>query len=113
MSPYVVTASTSTMVTASTTGTANPVLTGSYATRNVVTLLQSAYNFTATDLGSKNYFANGTINGSTAAVPPTGLTLPTANGLPGPTEQRLQHRLRRFEQHARPEPLWRARAPFR
>ena len=49
----------------------------------VVTLLNSAYNFTSDDLGvAKYYFANGTINGSTAAVAPTGYTLPTADGLP-------------------------------
>lgn len=53
---------------------------------NTVALLTSAYSFTSPSLGvAKFYFANGTINGSTAAVPPTGLTLPTANGLPGPT----------------------------
>jgi outer membrane autotransporter protein len=49
----------------------------------LVTLLNSAYSFTSTDLGiAKYYFANGTINGSTAAVAPTGSTLPTADGYP-------------------------------
>jgi uncharacterized protein with beta-barrel porin domain len=50
---------------------------------DVVTLLSTAYSFTSTDLGiAKYYFANGTTNGSTTAVAPTGDTLPTANGYP-------------------------------
>jgi uncharacterized protein with beta-barrel porin domain/membrane-associated phospholipid phosphatase len=50
---------------------------------SVVTLLSNAYSFTSTDLGAaKNYFANGTTDGTTTAVAPTGLTLPTANGYP-------------------------------
>lgn len=52
----------------------------------VVTLLTNAYSFTSSDLGfAKNYFANGTINGTIAAVAPSGLTLPTANGYPNLT----------------------------
>jgi uncharacterized protein with beta-barrel porin domain/membrane-associated phospholipid phosphatase len=53
------------------------------AVPSVVTLLNNAYNFTSTDLGvAKNYFANGTINGTTTAVAPAGTTLPTAFGFP-------------------------------
>ena len=50
-------------------------------------LLSTAYNsFTSSDLGAaKNYFANGTTNGTTTAVAPTGFTLPTFNGLPNAT----------------------------
>jgi subtilase-type serine protease len=55
-------------------------------TPSVVTLLANAYNFTSTDLGiAKFYFANGTTNGTTTAVAPTGTTLPTANGFPNRT----------------------------
>jgi subtilase-type serine protease len=54
---------------------------------NTVNLLSTAYNsFTSSDLGAaKNYFANGTTNGTTTAVAPTGFTLPTFNGLPNTT----------------------------
>ena len=54
---------------------------------NTVNLLSTAYNsFTSSDLGAaKNYFANGTINGTTTDVAPTGYTLPTFNGLPNTT----------------------------
>jgi subtilase-type serine protease len=54
---------------------------------NTVNLLSTAYNsFTSSDLGAaKNYFANGTTNGTTTAVAPTGFTLPTFNGLPNAT----------------------------
>ena len=53
---------------------------------NTVALLTSAYNFTSSDLGvAKFYFANGTTNGTAAAVAPSGFTLPTYNGLPNPT----------------------------
>ena len=56
------------------------------AVPSVVTLLNNAYSFTSTDLGiAKNYFANGTINGTVTAVAPSGLTLPTANGYPNKT----------------------------
>lgn len=50
---------------------------------SVVTLLNNAYAFNSNDLGiAKFYFANGTINGTTTAVAPTGSSLPTANGYP-------------------------------
>jgi hypothetical protein len=50
---------------------------------SVVNLLNGAYSFTSSDLGvAKDYIANGTINGTTPAVAPTGYTLPTFNGLP-------------------------------
>ena len=50
---------------------------------SLVTLLNSAYNFTSSDLGlAKNYFANGTIDGVRTAIAPTGAPLPTANGYP-------------------------------
>ena len=54
---------------------------------NTVNLLSTAYNtFTSSDLGAaKNYFANGTTNGTTTTVAPTGFTLPTFNGLPNTT----------------------------
>jgi len=54
---------------------------------NTVNLLSTAYNtFTSSDLGAaKFYFANGTTNGSTTAVAPSGYTLPTFNGLPNTT----------------------------
>ena len=53
---------------------------------NTVNLLTSAYNFTSSDLGAaKNYFANGTTDGTHTAVAPAGYTLPTANGLPNLT----------------------------
>ena len=56
------------------------------AVPGVVTLLSSAYNLTSGDLGvAKYYFANGTTNGTTVAVAPTGYTLPTAYGLPNAT----------------------------
>ena len=55
-------------------------------TPSVVTLLTNAYSFTSSDLGvAKNYFANGTTNGTTTAVAPAGYTLPTFNGLPNKT----------------------------
>ncbi len=55
----------------------------STALKNTATLLANAYSFTSSDLGAaKNYFANGTIDGTNAAVAPAGYTLPTANGLP-------------------------------
>ena len=46
---------------------------------NTVDLLTAAYNnLTSPDLGAaKNYFANGTTNGTTPAVAPAGFTLPT------------------------------------
>jgi subtilase-type serine protease len=55
---------------------------------NTVNLLTSAYSkLTSPDLGlAKNYFANGTINGSTAAVAPAGLSLPTNGALPNKTD---------------------------
>ena len=54
---------------------------------NTVNLLSTAYNsFTSSDLGAaKNYVANGTTNGTTTTVAPTGFTLPTFNGLPNTT----------------------------
>src|SRR6202167_5744391 len=54
---------------------------------NTVNLLSTAYNtFTSSDLGAaKFYFANGTTNGTTTAVAPSGYTLPTFNGLPNTT----------------------------
>ncbi len=56
------------------------------AVPSVVTLLNNAYTFNSTDLGiAKNYFANGTINGTTTAVAPSGFTLPTADGYPNKT----------------------------
>jgi hypothetical protein len=56
----------------------------STALTNTVGLLTGAYNnLTSPNLGAaKNYFANGTTNGTTPAVAPAGFTLPTANGLP-------------------------------
>jgi uncharacterized protein with beta-barrel porin domain/membrane-associated phospholipid phosphatase len=57
--------------------------TGSGPLAKTSSLLVNAYNFTSASLGvAKYYFANGTINGTTAAVAPSGLTLPTANGYP-------------------------------
>ena len=50
-----------------------------------VAFLTSGYNFTASSVGSKSYFANGTTNGVTLAVAPAGSTLPTFNGLPNAT----------------------------
>ncbi|MBB4200886.1 hypothetical protein CCR94_00965 [Rhodoblastus sphagnicola] len=87
VSPYAVTASTGAYVTASTTGSANPLLTGQYQTQTVVNLLNSAYNsFNSIDLGvAKYYFANGTTNGTSTAVAPNGYTLPTYNGMPNTT----------------------------
>jgi len=56
------------------------------AVPDVVRLLTDAYNATSSDLGvAKNYFANGTTNGTTVAVAPAGMTLPTAGGLPNMT----------------------------
>ena len=59
---------------------------------NTVTLLTTALNFignTNATLGdaslAKDYFANGTTNGTTPAVAPAGYTLPTFNGLPNTT----------------------------
>ncbi|BAT58188.1 extracellular serine protease precursor [Variibacter gotjawalensis] len=53
---------------------------------NVVSFLTNAYNFISTDLGvAKNYFANGTTNGTLTAVAPNGVTLPTVNGYPNKT----------------------------
>jgi subtilase-type serine protease len=54
---------------------------------NTVNLLATAYNtYTSSDLGvAKFYFANGTTNGTTTAVAPSGHTLPTFNGLPNTT----------------------------
>ena len=53
------------------------------AVPTVVRLLTDAYGATSSDLGvAKNYFANGTTNGTTVAVAPAGYTLPIANGLP-------------------------------
>jgi uncharacterized protein with beta-barrel porin domain/membrane-associated phospholipid phosphatase len=50
---------------------------------NTISLLVSSYNYTSSDLGvAKNYFANGTINGTTTAIAPTGFTLPASGGLP-------------------------------
>lgn len=52
----------------------------------VTSLLVTAYAFASQDLGvAKNYFANGTANGTTAAAAPAGYTLPTANGYPSVT----------------------------
>ncbi len=50
-------------------------------------LPSTAYNtLTGSDLGAaKFYFANGTTDGTTTAVAPTGFTLPTFNGLPNTT----------------------------
>ncbi len=69
----------------STSTSVNTALTGTYNTQNVVNLLTNAYAFNSTDLGvAKYYFANGTANGTSNAVAPTGYTLPTytytANG---------------------------------
>ena len=86
VSPYAVTASNSAYVTATSNGTANSLLTGTYKTQTVVNLLTSAYSFNSTDLGvAKNYFANGTTNGTSTAVAPTGYALPTYDGLPNST----------------------------
>jgi subtilase-type serine protease len=54
---------------------------------NTVSLLSTAYNaLTGSDLGAaKLYFANGTTDGTTTAVAPTGFTLPTFNGVPNTT----------------------------
>jgi len=58
---------------------------------NTVALLTTAFSFTGNSLATgdsqvaKFYFANGTINGTTAAVAPAGYTLPTVNGLPNTT----------------------------
>lgn len=53
------------------------------AVPSLVTLLTSAYSFASADSNlAKFYFANGTTNGTTAAVAPAGLTLPTGNGYP-------------------------------
>nr|WP_303626270.1 autotransporter domain-containing protein [Rhodopseudomonas palustris] len=49
-------------------------------------LLNSGYNFTSSDVSAKNYFANGTTNGTVKAVAPAGTTLPTFNGLPNTTD---------------------------
>ena len=55
-------------------------MTGQYNTQRVVSLLTNAYAFTSTDLGvAKYYFANVTANGTSAAVAPTGYTLPTSS----------------------------------
>ncbi len=67
-----------------------PIGTGAATTAilaNTATLLNTAYtNFTSVDLGvAKFYFANGTTNGTTAAVAAIGSSLPTANGLPNKT----------------------------
>ena len=54
--------------------------------QNTATLLTSAYSYTSSSLGvAKNYFANGTTNGTVPAVAPAGSTLPTYNGLPNTT----------------------------
>ena len=59
---------------------------GGPAVPSVVSLLTGAYAMTSSDLGvAKNYFANGTINGTTTAVAPPGYSLPTFNGLPNKT----------------------------
>jgi hypothetical protein len=50
-----------------------------------ISLLVNGYNFTSSDVGSKNYFANGTVDGTVTAVAPAGFTLPTFNGLPNKT----------------------------
>lgn len=56
---------------------------GGAAVPSVVTLLTNAYNFTAVDSRvAQYYFANGTINGTTAAVAASGTSLPTAFGYP-------------------------------
>jgi outer membrane autotransporter protein len=79
VSPNAITTSSATYVTSAGTG-ANPLLTGQYQTQNVVNLLVGAYSFTSTDLGvAKYYFANGTTNGTSTAVAPTGYTLPTSS----------------------------------
>jgi|GEM_PF-1608370 len=62
---------------------------------NTVTLLTTALGFTGNDAGvAKAYFANGAVSNpsttpanyvATAAVAPTGYTLPTYNGLPNTT----------------------------
>jgi subtilase-type serine protease len=58
---------------------------------NTITLLTTALGFTGNTLSTgdsqvaKFYFANGTINGTTPAVAPSGYTLPTFNGLPNTT----------------------------
>lgn len=53
---------------------------------NTTALLSQAYNnLTSPEVGSKNYFANGTTNGTIVAVAPAGYTLPTFNGLPNTT----------------------------
>jgi len=91
VSPYAVTTSTASYVTSTSAATANPLLTGQYATQNVVSLLVNAYSFNSTDLGvAKNYFANGAASNpstypagyvASLAVAPSGYTLPTsANG---------------------------------
>ncbi|MCW2285126.1 uncharacterized protein with beta-barrel porin domain [Rhodoblastus acidophilus] len=88
VSPYAVTstAANGSYVTATSTATANPALTGAYKTQNVVNLLANAYNFNSTDLGvAKFYFANGTTNGTSTAVAPAGYSIPSANGLPNTT----------------------------
>jgi uncharacterized protein with beta-barrel porin domain/membrane-associated phospholipid phosphatase len=58
---------------------------------NTILLLTTAFNFTGNSLSTgdsqvaKFYFANGTWNGTTAAVAPVGYTLPTYSGLPNTT----------------------------
>ncbi|WP_420132838.1 phosphatase PAP2 family protein, partial [Rhodopseudomonas sp.] len=49
-------------------------------------LLNTGYSFTSSDVSAKNYFANGTVNGTVKAVAPAGYTLPTFNGLPNTTD---------------------------
>jgi uncharacterized protein with beta-barrel porin domain len=76
VSPNAITTSSATYVTSAGSG-ANSLLSGTYNTQSVVNLLTSAYNFNSTDLGvAKFYFANGTTNGLSTAVAPTGYTLP-------------------------------------
>lgn len=56
------------------------------AVPSVVNLLTTAYSANSSDLGTaKFYFANGTTNGTAAAVGGAGYKLPTYNGLPNLT----------------------------
>ncbi len=81
VSPNAVTAGTSAYVTSAGTG-ANSALTGQYNTQNIINLLVNAYNFNSTDLGvAKYFFANGTANGTSTAVAPTGSSIPSTTAV--------------------------------
>jgi subtilase-type serine protease len=69
----------------------NDVSPSSVTLPNTVALLTTAFGFTGNSLATgdsqvaKFYFANGTWNGTAAAVAPSGYTLPTYGGLPNGT----------------------------